>query len=140
MFKYTGIIHVSAHEFFDILLQQICADINNKTGKNYDNKSIMNGCRYKVKKSRGTKTSEAIIEVRKPVLDRKVETHYSEAGRNYAMIYEIVEKGPQEIEVTYTQEDGREKSGKLASIYVSRTTKKRFKEFEKYIISSRQTK
>ena len=138
MFKYTGIMNVSAHEFFDVLLQQICADINQKTGRSYDTQSIMNGCRYKLKKHVGNKTVESIIEICRPIYDKRVETRYSQGDYTYSLIYEINELEPQKIEVTYLQQDGKEKTGLLTRLYGAHTTGQRFKAFEKYIKNNRK--
>ena len=74
MITYSGKMNVNKHDFYETLLLQICADINEKTGRKLDLKSIKNGCRYKIKRKIGNKIIESIIEVKEPILDKKIET------------------------------------------------------------------
>lgn len=137
MITYKGTMNVSAHEFYETLLLQICADINQKTKRELTIKDIQKGCRYRVKRKVGNRIQDSIIEVAKPETDRKVITTNTTDGIVYKMIYEIEKIDDDHINVVYYQDNGGKNEGFFARKLVERNMKSRFKEFEKYIISNR---
>lgn len=138
MFSYEEVLSVSASDFFNTLLSQVVHDINDQTGRNLDNTSILSGCRYKVKKKYGKKIVESIVEVKKPVVNKKIETAFESNGKKYSMIYEIEAIDDDNCKVRYIQNDGKEKTGIFTSMRAKSTTKKRFKAFVKFIKDSKK--
>lgn len=137
MITYNGTLKVSAHEFYATMLEQMAADINQKTGRTMSGKDLEKGCRYKIKTKRGNKIYESLIDIEKPVRDQKISSTYTIDGKTYKMIYEIKPLEEFLTEVTYIQDDGTDKNGFFARRLVESNTKTRFKEFEKYIIKNR---
>lgn len=137
MITYKGTLNVSAHEFYETLLLQICADINQKTKRELTLKDIQKGCRYRVKKKVGNKIQDSVIEVAKPEPDHKVVTTNTIDGVVYKMVYEIEGIDDNHTNVNYYQDNGGKNEGFLARKLVERNMKSRLKEFEKYIIKNR---
>ena len=137
MITYNGTLKVSAHEFYMTMLEQMSADINQKTGRTMSGKDLEKGCRYKIKTKRGNRIHESLIDIEKPVRDRKISSTYTTDGKTYRMIYEIKPLEEYLTEVTYIQDDGTDKSGFFARKLVENNTRSRFREFEKYIIKNR---
>lgn len=133
MITYSGKMNVNKHDFYETLLLQICADINEKTGRKLDLKSIKNGCRYKIKRKIGNKIIESIIEVKEPILDKKIETVNIKNGKEYSMTYEIEEINDNNIIVHYIQINANDNDGLITKMMIKHTTRKRLKAFEKYI-------
>ena len=138
MIEYTGQLNVSKEEFYNLLLEQLCADISNNVGKVLAVKDIKNGYRYRVKKKQGKRTIEAFSEIKKPVEYQKLVSTYEVAGRKFVMTYDIKEIDADNIEVTYTQDEGLKKENAFNKFTVIQTTKKRLKQFEKYIKANRK--
>lgn len=138
MIKYEGILKVTAHEFYETMLKQICADVNDKIKKDLTVEQISKGYKYRVTKTQGKKSVESTINVHAPVLDKKISVSNFSQNVLFTMTYEIEALEPELTKVTYIQETTNDKNeGKLTQWLLQRNTKKRFKAFEKYILSNR---
>lgn len=136
MASFKAVLNVSAHEFYQMILEVMAEEIRIKTDKTVSIIDLEKGYKYKYKKVTGKKNAEAVVHIRQPQKDKQIVSSYALNGEQYEMIYQISALAEDKIEVEYIQKGGSNDKG-LAGFLFQRNMKKRFQQFENYIIQNR---